>query len=140
MKPVMQTKRGGLNAPPEERGDCLQASIASILEVPVTDVDVPWNDEHWWDTVQRAVRGHGYVMVVADATIWPDTYWLADVPSLNLVDESGAPLPHMIVMHDGVVSHDPALAKRYAVGTPRDQITINGAYVLVPLAIRSLAA
>lgn len=43
MKPVMQTKRGGSGAPPEERGDCLAACLASLLEVPIEDVPVPHN-------------------------------------------------------------------------------------------------
>lgn len=140
MKPVVQTRRGGHDVPPEQRGDCMQASIASILEVPIERVQIPHSDdEHWWDTAQRGVRALGYALVVADPRIWPDTFWLAGVPSLNLFRENGSPLPHMIVMHDGVVAHDPSLGKRYEAGTPIDQIKVTDAYVLVPLVYEAAA-
>ena len=135
MKPVMQTKRGGPNVSLEERGDCLNAAIASILEVPVERVVIPWSEEeHWWDSTQTAVRALGYEIVVADTRIWPGADWLAGVPSLNLRHDDGRPVPHMIVMHDGLVAHDPCLGKRYEVGTPIDQLNVTDAYVLVPLA------
>lgn len=140
MKPVMQTKRGGHNVPPEERGDCMQASIASILEVPIERVQIPHSDtEHWWDIAQRGCRTLGYALVVASPTIWPDAVWLAGVPSLNLRREDGSPLPHLIVMNGARVAHDPSLGRRYEVETPIEQINVTDAYVLVPLVYHSEA-
>lgn len=38
MIPVDQRTRGGAGAPPAERGDCLSACLASVLELPLGDV------------------------------------------------------------------------------------------------------
>lgn len=38
MKPVDQTRFGGLDHPPDERGDCWSACIASLLEIPLSEV------------------------------------------------------------------------------------------------------
>jgi hypothetical protein len=142
VKPVQQTKRGGLNVPLEERGDCLNAAIASVLEVPIERVVIPWSeDEHWWDSTQRACETLGFRMVVADVQIWPDTYWLAGVPSLNLFHDDGRPVSHMIVMQGGQVAHDPCLGRRYEVGASIEEIDVTDAYVLVPLDLpRAVAA
>lgn len=140
MIPVMQTKRGGSGVPPEERGDCLAACLASLLEVPIEDVPIPHGDDdgpHWWDLTQAALRPHGWRCVVADRRIYPDGYWLAFVPSRNLRRESGEPESHVIVMHDGQVAHDPSLGDRYALGTSIEDLEVQSAYVLVPLVIRT---
>jgi hypothetical protein len=143
MKPVMQTKRGGPQAPPAERGDCWDACLASILEVPITAVPVPHSDDpehHWWDESQRALRPHGYYAVSANPAIWPDGYWIAAVPSLNLKKPDGSPVPHVVVMLGGEVAHDPCLGDRYPVGTPIEDLEMLDAFVLVPVETRSLAA
>lgn len=137
MKAVMQTKRGGPNVPPEERGDCFDACVASILGVPITAVPIAHSDDpehHWWDAAQEAVGRLGYQLVVADAKCWPWGWWIAAVPSLNLgTYDDGRPVPHVIVMSGGTVAHDPSLGKRYEVGTPIDDLDVMDAYVLVPL-------
>ena len=136
MKPVMQTKRGGEDVPPEERGDCLSAAIASILEVAIEDVPIPHSDHeeyHWWDATQEALAIHGYIAVIADTGFVIGGWWLAGVPSLNLRKPNGAPLPHMVVMHEGKVAHDPSLGQRYEVGTPVEDLILLDAYVLAPL-------
>jgi len=141
MIPVTQTKAGGADVPPEERGDCMAAAIASILELPIERVQIPHrDDEHWMDTVQRVLRPLGYAMVMANSDFWPDSYWLAGVTSLNSTYADGVPLLHMIVMKRGQVAHDPSPGRRYPVGTPRNQLAIDGAYVLVPLRYAASAA
>lgn len=139
---VTQTKRGGSGVPPEERGDCWNACLASVLEVPIGDVAVEHSDDpdrHWWDDTQTVLQPHGYRVVCADRDIYPGGYWIAQVPSRNLRDADGEPEGHVIVMRDGVVAHDPSLGKRYQPGTNIDDLTVNAAYVLVPLEVRSLA-
>lgn len=139
MKPVTQTKRGGYDAPPEERGDCWPACLASILELPLDAVAVPHSDDpavHWWDVTREALAPHGVYVAVADVKIYPDGHWLAIVPSLNLKDAEGTPLPHVIVMRGGEVAHDPHLGDRYAPGTPIGDLDVKDAYVLVPFEYR----
>lgn len=130
---VMQTKRGGFAVPPSERGDCLPACLASILEVPIEDVPVPHDSErHWWDEAQDAVGRHGYHLVIFDVSHGaPDVYWIAGVPSLNLTGAEGKPLIHFIVMHGPNVAHDPSLGQRYEVGEPLPVEPLDG-WVLVP--------
>lgn len=144
MKPVRQTKRGGPNVPPEERGDCWNACLASLLEVPIEAVPIPHSDDpehHWWDETQAALAPHGYRAVCVSIDIYPSGYWVAAVPSKNLgTFDDGRPVPHVIVMHDGEVAHDPALGSTYEAGTDIGDLDLLDAFVLVPLEIRSLAA
>lgn len=138
---LKQTKTGGPDVPPEERGDCLPACLASLLEVGISDVAIPHSDDvHWWDATQAALDPHGYYLVIADVEFWPGGWWIAAVPSLNLVKADGTPCNHVVVMRDGALAHDPALNKRYEVGTPIDKLNIIEGYVLVPHEPRSLAA
>lgn len=143
MKPVMQTKRGGSLVPPEERGDCWSACLASILEVPIEAVPVPHGEEyHWWDVTQQALAPHGYEAVALSfqGFCWPEGYWIAQVPSLNLRKEDGTPEPHVVVMKGGQVAHDPCLGDRYSVGTDVGDLRVGEAFLLLPLQHRSLAA
>ena len=144
MKPVRQTKRGGPNVPPEERGDCWSACLASILEVPIEAVPIPHSDDpeyHWWDETQRALEPHGYEVVTASWTVYASGYWIAVVPSKNLgYHDDGEPVMHVIVMRGGEVAHDPCLGERYPDGTPIGNLALDSAYVLVPLHVRSLIA
>jgi hypothetical protein len=145
VKPVRQTKRGGPNVSPDERGDCWSACLASLLEVDIGDVPVPHSDDaewHWWDATREALAPHGYHCVVADTTVYPDGYWLAAVPSLNLgTYDDGRPVLHIIVMYDGEVVHDPGLGeKRYEPGTHIEDLDVRDAFVLVPHEIRSRVA
>jgi hypothetical protein len=135
MKGVMQTKRGGPDVPPAERGDCLAACLASILEVPVAETAIDFETErHWWDEAQDAVGKHGYHLVIFDVNRGsPDVYWVATVPSRNLTDANGKPALHAIVMHDWTVAHDPCLGKRYEVGEPLPgDVEPSAGWVLVP--------
>jgi hypothetical protein len=135
MKPVKQTKRGARDAPPEERGDCMDAAVASILELPLERVRIAHNDdEHWWVTTQKALNPLGWAMVTADARVYPysltgpPVYWLASVPSLNLRGET-----HMIVMANDQVAHDPSMGESIEVGTLIGDLKVSAAYVLVPI-------
>ena len=65
MKKVFQTTFGGCNAPLLERGNCLSACLASILELPITEVpnfhvvcDVDSID--WGDAVNQWLGTRGY--------------------------------------------------------------------------------
>jgi hypothetical protein len=134
MKPVMQTKRGGPDVPPSERGDCLAACLASILEVPIAETDIDFETErHWWDETQDVVGKHGYHLVIFDVKLGaPDVFWVGTVPSQNLTSD-GKPVPHAIVMHGWTVAHDPSLGKRYEVGEPLPGgVEPSSGWVLVP--------
>ncbi len=139
MKPVTQTRRGGPDVPPAERGDCWDACLASILELPIEAVPVPHSDdpaESWWDVSQMALAAYGYEAVRIDERWWPRGYWIAGVPSLNL----GPTVRHVVVMEGNAVAHDPSLGERYAACTLAEDLDINAGYVLVLLPPDALKA
>lgn len=138
MIPVMQTKRGGTEVAPEDRGDCWAACLASILEVPIEAVTVPHDDSptapHWWDATQELLRPLGWEVMGGDRAVWPPSgYWIAQVPSKNLVRADGSREKHVVVMRGGEVAHDPCLGERWEVGTDMSELDVTGWYVLLPL-------
>lgn len=105
-----QTLKGGADVPPNERGDCFRACVASILDEPIESLPNPHDnwDEGWFD----AMRERGLQMVEANIEHWyPDGYWIAQLPSLNLPG-----CMHVVVMRGGDLIHDPGLTKRYTDG------------------------
>jgi hypothetical protein len=133
--PVPQTKRGGAGLPPEERGDCVPAALASLLEVPIDRVRIAHADDGfdaWWLRVHDALRPFGLYLLHHPAE-WPAPpgYWIAGVPSLNLL-ENGEPMGHVIVMHGTNVAHDPALGRRYDRGPLPESAEVQERWVLVP--------
>lgn len=110
----VQTKMGGGNVPPEERGDCVPACIASILGVPI-EVIANTHGEGWWDRLLAEVEPLGYCIACIDLKLEPPRgYWIAAVPSLNLPpDPDGKEAWHSIVVRGYDLVHDPALGERY---------------------------
>lgn len=102
-----QTLRGGPDVPPELRGDCFRACVASILNEPIESLPNPHDD---WDAGWfKAMRKRGLQMVEANIEHWyPDGYWIAGLPSLNLPG-----CMHAVVMRGGELIHDPSLGKKY---------------------------
>lgn len=68
MKPVKQTRFG-------KDGNCFNACIATLLEVPLEQVDVIWNEENWLKQLDEILHPLGYCFVE-----WsfknPDTSWI----------------------------------------------------------------
>jgi hypothetical protein len=54
-------KRGGKDAPPEERGDCFDACLASVLETELAACRIEHGDE-WWESAETVARRHGHVI------------------------------------------------------------------------------
>jgi hypothetical protein len=147
--PVTQTRRGGPDAPIDERGDCFDACLASVLEVPIAETFVRHGDG-WWDAAQQVVARHGYRLIYAldrrtkavEVAEWFGlVYWIAGVPSLNLgTDENGQPVMHVIVMRGDQIVHDPSLGDRYPLGPVDDEFEVHDAILLVELEPRAVAA
>jgi hypothetical protein len=134
---LTQTRAGGPDAPLEERGDCLDACCASILGVPIGTVPCR-HGERWWDHLHDALRPHGYCIGVLDMKLSPPRgYWIASVPSLNLVPtEGGRPVLHVVVACGDEFVHDPSKGKRYDDASwlqAWDDGAIVEGWVLVPL-------
>ena len=150
MIPVSQTKRGGPDVPPEERGDCFDACLASVLEVGIEETYVP-HVEEWWTAAQETAERHGHRIVYyalphshsgREIGEWlGPIYWLAGIPSLNLgLDANGEPVMHVVVMRGTELAHDPSLGERHPLGEVGEDFRVNDVMFLVPLEPRSTLA
>ncbi len=116
MKPVYQTKFGGKSSALDERGNCFQACLASVFELPlgeafdVTHYDTP----EWWDQFNAWLAEFGlacvYVTTLAgeDGQVhrpWSESlgYHIGRVDSTTWTDGTR----HAVVMKGDEVVHDP---------------------------------
>lgn len=133
---LSQTKAGGGHVALEERGDCVPACVASILNLPITAV-ANCHGEGWWDDLQEQCARWGYMLVIVDLRqAPPDGYWIASLPSLNLpVEPDGKQALHCVVARGCDLAHDPCLGRRYTseswLEQLRDGRVVEG-WVLVP--------
>lgn len=64
MIPVKQTTRGGADSPPEERGDCFSAVLASLLELDLSEVPRFCElDTDWGPEIAKWLKGFGLAFV-----------------------------------------------------------------------------
>lgn len=103
MKPVFQTLPA-----PEGKGNCLQACIASILELPLETVPhfALWYDEpDWHEKLNKWLIGTAgiYEVTVAAGSMYLET--IHGYALLNGLSERG--VMHSVVIKDGVIVHDP---------------------------------
>lgn len=110
MKPVMQT----LFFDPDQqhqRGNCQQAIVASLLELPLEDVphfvqqDVDHDgigDWHWWTAQWKWLRLQGWSIHAAVITGCPGEYLMVSGPSPR-----GKNIFHAVIYRDGELAHDP---------------------------------
>lgn len=100
MIPVDQTQFAGEGV----GGNCVQASVASILNLPLTDVphflEIAPEPVQWEFAMQDWLeeRGIGYIRREGEYIF--DGYYLASGPSPRGVS-------HMVVYRDGNLAHDP---------------------------------
>ncbi len=98
MQPVMQTEFG------EPLGNCWQACIASVLEIPLSEVPPPQED--WadtWNTVWTWLAARGIGIFVADLS--EDYDWPAGIYIVTGKADRG--FGHAVVYESGQLVHDP---------------------------------
>lgn len=107
MKPVHQDRINNKD------GNCWAACIASLLEVPLEEVDLHLNwevpQDDWWEQMNRhLIDKFDMVLVAFDAgKDWvPKGYALAIGPSATFIDGETR-TNHVVVVFDGVLVHDP---------------------------------
>lgn len=135
MKPVHQTRT-------LTRGNCWAAAIASILEVPLEDVDLPHpfdaaklnacldgeDDDDWqapWWTAMNAhlAESYGVILVAYEAAAPPPAGYAIAIGT----SPRNRNISHAVVVKDGVLAHDP-----WPGGSGVDNITAWE--VLIPIA------
>lgn len=135
---LSQTKTGNGHAPPEERGDCFAACIASILGLPL-DALPNAHGEGWFHRMDDAVAGFGYSIAVLDDRYKPPrSLWIATVPSLNLPSEpDGSVTLHCVVARGSEFVHDPSVGERYDADSFEavidEEWEESGGFALVPI-------
>ncbi len=94
MIPVDQTAFGKPN------GNCFQAALASLLELPLGEVPHVVVHADWFDRLTAWALGQGVELVPLDTAWTPRGYYLASGPAAR-------GLAHTCVYRDGVLAHDP---------------------------------
>lgn len=98
MIPVDQTILHG-----ELQGNCMQASVASLLGLPITEVPhfaESGDAETCWDLFDDFLTDQGFTVIMKEQNFHPDCEYLASGRS----PRGGN---HMIVMEAGKLLHDP---------------------------------
>lgn len=111
MRPVFQDKFGAVDAPGVEQGNCFQASLASILELSLSDVPHfvgLWPDDDWVNRVDEWLLNHFglYLLYVTPTNaqnepLVPFGFHLMGGP------ERASGIPHSVVGYQGMMIHDP---------------------------------
>jgi hypothetical protein len=114
MTPVDQTMFYDPTAPPERQcGNCLSAVIASLLDLPLSDVpnfvqdhvdhDGETNRQwYWWHRLMAFINSHGWGLHSASLdTHFGEHLWVSGKSPRS----SG--VSHAVIYKDGVMVHDP---------------------------------
>lgn len=138
MEPVEQTRFGW----PE--GNCLMACVASVLEVPLSDLPDLYDrkqggDDDWWMIVRRTLARYGWEAIYlhpeyvsatnedrSPADLAPSGWALAGGPSPRegVVNDDGENAGHVVVAKDGELVHDPHPSGDGLGGDVRDWIVL----------------
>ena len=114
MRRVFQTKFGGPDAPVEEQGDCMQASLATLLGIPLEEAfdfrkatAEQKRPTGWWTAFIGWCHERGWHPLILTQPL-PGVLGMAGVQSHRLFDADGRPLGHQVVVRGTEVVHDPA--------------------------------
>lgn len=125
---LKQTVAGGTDLPPQQRGDCVGAVLASLLHRPIETISNT-HGEGWWERLQEEVKPFGYWLArLEDGQGWPKGYWIAVVPSQNFKGST-----HVVVCKGNQIVHDPSPLKAYGPDAPPLHDLVIEMWALVPL-------
>ena len=101
MNPIDQTTfTPSTDAPPEERGNCLQAAVASLLDLPLADVPHFAAEEDWFGCYGAFAASRGCFIV--QTTIPVDGAY-----GIGFGKSPRGEYNHAVVSFGGEVAHDP---------------------------------
>jgi len=105
---IYQTKFGGIDAPVGERGNCWQAAVASVLELPLEEVpDIQEYDEKlvWFDKFREWLGQYGLsaIGLSVEGNLTIQGYHLIECKSTTLKNGE----LHVVVGLNEKVVHDP---------------------------------
>jgi hypothetical protein len=104
MKPVDQDIF--VNDPQGRPGNCLQACVASILELPLNEVPhfVTVPDDTWFDQMVKWIESRGYALYDSDGLSCDEDYVFA-------IGKSPRGVSHVVIYHKGEMVHDPHFSR-----------------------------
>ena len=131
---VDQTCFGGKDAPPADQGNCFQACVATVLQMPLEEAyDCRGPQEkgnHWFDDFCKWLEQYGLGCLFFEHTKEKPVVASA-FPGLYIVECQSNTLYqgelHVVVACDGEVIHDPNPHANGRIGDNR------GIYIFVPL-------
>ncbi len=120
MKKIYQTRFGGIDSPKEEWGNCFQACVASIFEVPLDeafdcrycfrkeDVGKPIDDSFEFIEFNKWLARYGFQSIYIQAFPLPR---MTSLRGFHILEAESMTLKkgesHVVVIQDGEVVHDP---------------------------------
>jgi len=110
--PVYQTRFGGFDSPVEEQGNCFQACVASILEIPLEDAfdAIKYPDGKWFNEFNRWLKKYN-LACLAFETSEEKPVSFSPLIGYAIMQCKSATLPnkesHVVIIKDGVEVHDP---------------------------------
>lgn len=112
MKRVYQTGFGPSYAPIGEQGNCFQACVASILEIPLEEAfDCrSYTNENWFDAFNKWLSSYNLAAILGNVPP-VEHFRMSALKGYHLAQVKSTTLPegqdHMVVMKDGKFVHDP---------------------------------
>lgn len=129
MIPVFQTKFGGSKSSKEEKGDCMAACIASILELSLEDINIDLHGPYWWENFQMFLFKYNlaalYIGELTPASEYHG-FQIMQFQSLDLPEGDY----HAVVGKDGGIVHNPREGRGI---TKADFGSYKGAFLFLTL-------
>lgn len=103
---VHQTRFGGPDKPPEERGNCFGACLATILEVPIEELPAVAADESGWTIISDWLHERGWFLLEKPhnpSDGWIPGYTIMGVGSMyEKIRDASEGGGHVVVARDGM--------------------------------------
>jgi len=129
MKAVTQTWLGGVDAPKDGNGNCFQACVASILEIPLEGSfnHGIFSDMEWFAIFNEWLKQYGLGCIFVECS---EESPLSSTPLCGIhiaeMQPKNGGLRHAVVIDGDKIIHDPF-------PSPRDGYHCCGIYFFVPL-------
>jgi hypothetical protein len=109
VKPVLQTILRGDSDEPTRRGNCLQAAVASVFEVPLEDVPHFVAEEDWWGALERWLAARNVEVLYLPANEFVNNSVRVGRDAFYLVDGKSprGEFFHVVVWRGHEMVHDP---------------------------------
>ena len=135
MNRVYQDRFGGQDAPAEQRGNCFQASLATVLQMPLeeafdcTDIKYDGKDGLWFRDLNKWLEQYRLGCIFLETSKEKPAF-VSEILGIHIAECMSKTLyhgeRHAVVMQDGDLLHDPN-------PNAKEQGEMQGIYIFVPL-------